>query len=200
MRRLMLIFMLCVFAASAFALDLNPPNWRTAPRTTFQLWGFDTNNANPLPDVYFGPFNPLPADVRPLAGHEWIAALDNRTGVWPLSGQVFVPIKNFPEPFNEKLIWIQLTWTTKGGVPVTEASGDNGLMVDGTLLSEVPLANGWTHSTYQITLQPNPTQELVHIYGAIYLDEMVIDTICIPEPATLSLLIAGALFAARKRH
>lgn len=195
MKRGVFLFFVLGVSFSALGLDLVQPEWRGHPRSTLQIWEFNTPDMNPVPDLYQGPFNPQPADIIPIAGDSWIQEKDGYIGIWPLSGEVYVPIYNFPEPLDYKLIQIQLTWTTKGSMPNVEASGDDGPMIPGTLLSETLLDDlGWYHSTFQIVLQPNPIQELVHVYGAIYLDEMVIDTICIPEPATLGFMAVGGLF------
>ncbi len=200
MKKISFVFLLLTLALPLFAEDLNPPPWRGHLRSTLQIWEFEENNSNPLPDLYDGPFNPQPADVIPVGGDQWLPDLDGMTGVWPLSGEIYVPIENFPEPLDQKLIWVQLTWKTKGNQPATEASGDNGPMVAGNLIGQTALDQGWYHSTYQIILQPNPSEELVHIYGAIYLDEMVIDTICIPEPATVVLMTMGGFLAALRKR
>ncbi|RKY06419.1 MAG: hypothetical protein DRP56_07445 [Planctomycetota bacterium] len=60
---------------------------------------------------------------------------------------------------------------------------------------------GWLTETYEFTITPNPAWEDIWFgfeeYPA-YVDQVVIDTICIPEPATLLLLSLGGL-ALRKR-
>ena len=200
MRKIPIVLLLFTLALPAWAVDLNPPVWRDNPRTTLQIWEFNINDVNPMPDDYVGPFDPQPADVKPYGTDSWLADYHGHQGVWPLSGEVFVPIINFPESLDEKRIWIQLTWRSKGGQPAVEASADQIPWVDGYQIGEASqLADGWYHSTYEIVLNPNPPEEMVHIYGAIYLDEMVIDTICIPEPTTVALLSIGGLLALRKR-
>ena len=178
------------------ALDLDPPDWRGHERSTYQFWDFSTADLAPLPeDGYENPFGPLPADVQPASGI-WYSEKDGHFGVFPLSGNIYVPIYNFPEPWDQKIIQVQLTWLSKtDGVPQIEAMGDDGVWMDGVHIAEkdVVLDQGWMHSTYLVILQPNPTQETVHIFGDIYIDDLVIDTLCIPEPATLALMIFGAI-------
>ncbi len=199
MKKILLTFLLSTLVLPLFADDLNPPAWRDASRSTLQIWEFSLNDVNPLPDITTNPF-PQPADVMPFAGDSWLDVYQGRQGVWPLSGEIYVPIWNYPEPLDEKRIWIQLTWRTKGSGPLLEASVPGGPMVDGSQIGDtILLPDGWNHSTYEIVLTPNPPEELVHIYGAIYLDEMVIDTICIPEPATMFLMAMGGFIALSKR-
>ncbi len=183
------------------ALDLNPPSWRNQPRATYQFWDFSINDLTPLPDGYNGPFNPLEADVRPSSG-VWLSQESGRNGVFPLSGEIFVPVYNFAKPLDQKIIRVQMTWLGKGGIPQVEAravSPDTipGITVSewvaGTLIKEESLAEGWMHGTYEVIVRPNPQQEIIHIFGPIYIDDLIIDTVCIPEPATWGLLGIGSL-------
>ena len=50
-----------------------------------------------------------------------------------------------------------------------------------------------------LNIEPNPAFEIVRIDGAVMVDEIVIDTICIPEPASLALLGLGGLALMRRR-
>ena len=51
----------------------------------------------------------------------------------------------------------------------------------------------------EMTIEGIPEFEVIRISGDIYLDEMVIDTYCVPEPASMSLLCLGALALIHKR-
>ena len=60
--------------------------------------------------------------------------------------------------------------------------------------------SGWYESTYTWEIYPNPFDEWFTIAGDILVDEIVIDTWCIPEPATLALLLIGGLALLRRRR
>jgi hypothetical protein len=67
-------------------------------------------------------------------------------------------------------------------------------------VEELPLADGWTETTYTWRIEPNPPDEFFTIGGTINVDELVIDTWCIPEPAALSLLALGSMVLLRRRR
>jgi hypothetical protein len=183
----------CLMVGSALADDLNPPAWRGQPRTTFGEWEFSTNNPTPPPEPgYLYPWGLPSTTVAPGLFQNWMDNWGERQGVWPLSGEIHVTIPNNPEPLPYKDIWIQLTWAQQAP-NVWPAVSETRFGVPATLLAEVPLPNGWFHSTYEIQLQPNPDWEQVLITGAVNVDEMVIDTRCVPEPGTLVLFVLGGL-------
>ena len=181
----------------ALADDLNPPSWRFEPGSTFQQWEFSTPDAAPPPDNWLNPYGMPTMQVLPILPYEpeW----DGRQGVWPLSGQMIVTIPNNPVPNPYKDIWLQLTWEEKdpGEVPGVQEL-DSGTYA--SLIDSIPVGGNWYLSTYYMRLTPNPPSETIHIDGLILVDELVIDTICVPEPGTLSILALGCLaFWLRRR-
>jgi hypothetical protein len=189
-------------AATATAENMVPAPWRGEDRTSLQRWEFSTN-ANPAPaDEYIGEFISPQATILNASAYK--PELDGRQGIWPLGGQIFVTVQDYPEPMPEKKIWIQLTWEEEnpGATPLVEAWAgvDKVDPVAGTLISQTDLPGNWWLSTYEITLSPNPPQETVHITHCIYVDELVIETQCMPEPATLSLLMAAGVVLLRRKR
>ena len=77
-----------------------------------------------------------------------------------------------------------------------------------TLMDTQNEPGGWIASAYEFVLPHNPAAESVVITGSLPgttfdLGEVMIDTICIPEPSSLALLAVGALsllYASRKRR
>jgi hypothetical protein len=61
--------------------------------------------------------------------------------------------------------------------------------------------NNWHQSVVELTMGPNPLVETIHVRAPIYIDEVVVDTICVPEPSALILLGLGSvsLLAYRRR-
>jgi hypothetical protein len=184
---------LCLVIGPALADDLNPPAWRGGTRTTFGEWEFTTSNPTPPPEPgYVYPWGLPTTEVFPGLFQNWLNEWGGRQGVWPLSGEIYVTIPNNPEPLPYKDIWIQLTWAQQAP-SVFPAVSETRFSVPATLIAETPLPNGWFHSTYEIQLFPNPDWEKILITGAINVDELVIDTQCVPEPGSVVLLVLGGL-------
>jgi len=210
-----LALLLFVGTTLALADDIQPPPWRGQWSTTSQVWEFLTPEPGILPDLGLRPDGPAPGGQPPLPstmlwvtpgpGMVWIPGdqPSGREGIWPLSGRMDVVVDNH-DPFNEyKLVWVQVTWRPQD-------IGEEPIFVDLMPPAEpryplelvappVPLGSGWFESTYTWRIYPNPQDEWFSITGTIDVDELVIDTWCIPEPATLGLLLVGGVLALIRR-
>lgn len=202
-----LMLMLCVCPALGTALPgpgeppaggQYPPEWRGQDGTTWAVWEFLTDDPNPPFDQGSNPYGETTLTVAPAPGHVWEDVYDGAQGVWPLSGTITIEIDNRPEPLPEKWILIELIWQSKGGGPSAKEL-DSG--ISGTILIDeaVPGTN-WRRKVYEIILPINPPHETILISGSIRVDRLSIDTICIPEPATLCLLAVGASLALLRRR
>lgn len=200
--------LLLTAAMPALADDLYPPSWRGQDGTTFAQWEFLTDDPNAPADLESNPYGDAMLTAQTGQQQYWEAQWGGRDGVWPLSGVIEVYIPNRPEPLPYKDIWVQITWAQQatGTMPLVWEK-DSGITA--TLENEVPLENTlepppagatWMHSTYSIHIEPNPDFETVRIDGAIMVDELVIDTICAPEPTALALLALGSLVVVNRRR
>ncbi len=207
--------------AAARADDLLPPEWRGQPGTTVQEWEFydPYTFEEPDGDLYYNPYG-TPSCSMTSGG--WVNQEGSgRRGILygnsllDIEGTFTIP--NDPDPNNEKLIRVQVTYTGSPTVvpsPVIRASVDDvyysGELVETVQLEKRPSVDQyWFLDVYDITIPFNPDTEKVHLSfvpsgtGTGYLDQVVIDTYCVPEPASLALLIsggAGLLFRRRRRH
>jgi len=214
MKTLLAVVVCVAVAAPALADDFLPPEWRGNENTTLQKWEFIDNQMTMIPPEP-GWGTPLPSthvlEVVPDPTHpEWIPEDDatwygsGRQGIWPLSGHMDVMVDNF-NPLNDwKVMWIQLTWheSVSGAKPQIEGLTPPFTTQEIVYESEQPLCGGWMHTAWEVWIMDNPPDETFQIYGDVLVDELVVDTWCMPEPATLGLLSLGglAMAAARRRR
>ncbi len=210
--------LLLAVATAAYADDLHPPNWRGNPGTSWAAWEFLQDNRTPPPDAGYLPFGPPTLVWTPGPGADWLPQKPpydppgmSGDGWANLSGDIDLTMPNSPELNPFKQVWIQLTWSPQvvGNVPFLQVFSPfqttpefSTPLVQTTLFEEYPgEPNGVKvyHSVYHVDLQPNPPWERIHIRGGIDVDELIVDTWCVPEPASLLMLTLGTLLVNRRR-
>lgn len=193
----------------AAADDLIPPPWeRGTPGSTFQEWTFDgppaAGDGYYLPEAVDNPFgDPVVYDPYYWDG-DWLETFEGRTGVIHPWDWIEIHLPNDPTPRPTKEIYIQITYWADGEIPDPDvyvpAGGDTI-----TLLDSLDLEDGWWYDRWHITIEPNPDFEEIDFWPLdgstydMYIDQIVVDTICIPEPGALSLLALGGLVFLRRR-
>ncbi len=192
--------------ASVKADDLYPPPWtRGGPGTTYQAWDFAAI-ANPVvADTYYNPYGTPTATIN---GGSWSYFYDNHIGVWTLGANDSIDfyVPNTPyDPYYTKEVWTQVTWQPNAGpAPVVTVDYGDEQSVVSTLQFTVAAGSGdWLQSVYLADLPINPASEDVIVTETGDVGQVVIDTICIPEPSSLALLALGGIsllsYASRKR-
>ena len=208
MKKSLLVFAALVavlMVSTAGAEDLNPPPWdRGGENTTYQRWEFGDSSLNPPPEEDVQ--NPLGTpvctipDTWPNTAH--LASYLDMGGVWRLESpdDIWITIQNYDNENPLKYIWMQITYASEEGAQplVLTNPGYTDIVVSDPIL----LGEHW-YVTYDITIEPNPPSEVIVIQPdacTTYIDEIVIDTICVPEPVTVCFLGLGALALLRKRR
>jgi len=221
------VLVLGALAASAVAEDLQPPWWRGQISTTSQVWEFLPGAVTPVPGVMIPPDGPALGGQPPLPSTQliwepgpeppWNMWLEQDwpfeyepgrfvgIGVIPLSGRIDVTVDNHNPPNLMKLIVVQLTWRPQDPGEEPIFLDFNPQPVEPPEIQEIALGDlqdplHWRETTYTWKFDYNPPDEFFAIGGTINVDELVIDTWCIPEPATLSLLALGGLAMLRRRR
>lgn len=204
-KRLAVLFMVAGLGMASPAFAVLQPPWRGEERSTFQEWDFAADSVTPSPnlDTLSNPYgDPL---LRVTAAGDWINTIDGHEGVWPLSGEIDVYLPNYQELQPMKEIWIQLTW---------KATDVDAFLPNEPLIGVAPFESmqvsredsagqdGWVSSLFMIDIWPNPSEEWISVKGDIMVDDLVIETYCVPEPVTILLLgVGGTLITfARKRR
>jgi hypothetical protein len=197
----------------ALAHDLMAPTWRGQEGTTHQEWRFDTP-ANPaVPEVISNQYGSAVAAISVGGmGSGWLdqlPAMGTQTGYWDISGQggaIVIDIDNRPVPLAYKEIWIQVTYYKDlTQAPLVDVPGAARLGGQSLLVENAPPIGAWMLDQSIWRLEPNPPHEqiviLPHGDGSV-IDQIVVDTICAPEPASLAgLVLAGtAVFGPRRRR
>ena len=202
------LVVLALTATSATADDLVPPPWeRGAEGTTFQVWEFNTPD-NPVPPDAVGnpfgdPFAIIIGSGLDTAAFDplWLAEDGQHAGVWRTEGYVGLWLPNDPIPRQWKHIWLQITYNAGNDYNPLIQTEPQYLVME--LINSQDAGGGYKHDTYSIIIEENPAAEAVTIlppFCAIYVDEIVVDTICIPEPAAMALISLGGMFLLRRRR
>ena len=197
----------------ATADDVMWPPWVDQDGTVAAGWGDWTGFPGPMPPDWWESNPSVSPD--PCA---WGATYDSaeflpdymgRDDVVKLTGDEDLMFR-MPNFFREnplKKIWIQVTYyqTDPGQYPWFEVTADIVGMSDPFLEDEIDWQDGWVTEAWSFEIWPNPLSEDIELNFAgpdvypAYVDQVVIDTQCIPEPTTIALLGIGALSLLRRR-
>lgn len=200
----------------AMAHDLVQPDWRGDPYTTFQEWRFDTG-ANPaVPESYDNEYGQPSAEITPgFLSEGWFEQLPGffgttQTGYWDLGGaegEMALTIDNYNEARPYKEIWVQVTYYGSFPYSAPSVTVPGATLLDsqpGLVVENVPGGGIWLLDQSIWRIEPNPTDEQIlieSIGNGLIIDQVIVDTICVPEPTSLAglMVVAGLMWIRRRR-
>lgn len=200
--------MLLIVSGPTLARDIVPVPWDPLyPTNTTQAWEFTvtgpwgppTYGNNPFgePNLivtgdFFWPYGVQGPDGMPIMALHFGA----------MGGSISITVPNFPLPNLMKMVQYQVT-SDKGmnGLPISMPPGT----IDPATIGNAMWPNGtWYTYSGVIGIPGNPPFETItfNFYPDTNVEEIVIKTVCIPEPATLGLVatgLAGLVMRRRRR-
>jgi hypothetical protein len=212
---LMLSFIMLLMPAVTFGHDLIQPAWRGEDGATYQEWSFSSDDNPAAPENVSNDFGPPSAAITTgdfASG--WLEdaiVFGSQTGIWDLgqSGSISLDIPNSSATGGYKEIWLQVTYFSDESFvysPEINVTGAEFLsdQWETMLVEEAPAPGGqWLLEKSVWRIYPNPQSEQVVITSdpmfTSMIDQIVVDTICVPEPFSCVLLGLGCLLLRRKR-
>jgi len=201
-----------VVASESLAVHVFNPPWVTNPNdpqwqggvTTSQVWEFAQGGPSLVEPAHVSnPFGPPQIRFQNTTA-ELVTDFPQQYGgpnVWTWhvdvdGGGVFLDIHNNPEPLFHKVIHLQYTSDKAGGVPSTNPPGT------ASAGGVAGLGGAWYTYEWTIEIQPNPNFETIFIPfpASSNIEEIEVNTICVPEPTSLIGLGLGGLAMLRRRR
>jgi hypothetical protein len=190
------------------------PSWSGQPGTTHQQWTFDDADNPATPEDCQNDYGMPVADIT-LGDFAsgWMndaMGFGTQTGIWDLgdAGTIVLDIDNQPLAGPYKEIWVQVTYFEDSLIPAPaiDVPGATLLAQETEIIlveATQPFGDWLMQKTvWQIT--PNPAFEQVMITAeaglTAMIDQVTVDTICVPEPASMVILMFGASALVLRRN
>lgn len=227
MSRKALLGLVCVLAVAlpatvAKARDLNPAPWDpNLPNQTWQIWEATATSsatyqvADPYTNPYYDPNNTysLPPHISmthaqvvqeygPDGPPVWTWHFGEQivTGGDTIDGTLGIYIPNNPDQNLYKQIFWQIT-ADQPLSPVPPTTTPPGTVLPAPYVNAQHNGTWYTYNGL-IQIEPNPSSEWINfeVPYSTNIEEIVVKTVCIPEPVTMGVLACGALALLRRRR
>ena len=213
-----IILLTFVFSVSGttLAMDVLPPVWRGAPDSTTQEWDFLTDGPlgdYPVPDGVSGINNTPYGDPGLLVtAGSYIPGVGLEPGGAWIGADLNTRILNTgdSDPGTWKDVRVQVTYGTQPGIsippPIIDIPWPGVAVPNNQQIFPQgigPTGIDWYVVVEDWTIVPNPPEEVITVtaeFPDTVISEIVVDTIHLPEPATIAILGLGALTLLRKRR
>ncbi len=204
---------------AAMADDFDPPYFRGYPLSYLAHWDLFTQgnfSAGITPELESSVDDDDPATYL-YDGIYTHLDFDSTDGwaLTPLGGGIYNPqrgatfaanVINWVDWLPEKDLRVQLTYTDSGNGPpsITEVTSHGPVSGGEPHTSESLASSGYggTQRSWIYSIYPNPDWEQIEFFlpqGTV-VEQIVIDSMSFPEPATLGLLLLGGLALLRRRR
>jgi hypothetical protein len=184
------------------AHDVSIPPWRGDPGSTYQHWSFDDNTSPQLADQVDNPYGDPGLTSCPSG--TWASENDDGYLDDINSLVVFIPNQTVENPL--KKVQVQVAYRGGAAPQYQLLAAYCGMPPSTELLMPTDVATEtvgeWTVDVVSFEIEPNPWFETVYATWpeAVDVTQVVVDTICIPEPATLAMLAIGFGLAFLRRR
>lgn len=228
-RRLLAVLCVVVLAGLAKA-SVMVPEWSGSERTvlaefdTWTVYDYDANGDYYQPDT-FAASDRDALDTSDTWGVTADAYLDLSAGEYLESfcyhddiirldinnGLDFMLANYVGGEFKE--VWVEVTYySCQDVIPVPdvwEAGADEYRTYAPTYWDMEVTADGWVTEAFSFIITPNPSWEVFNLNFEtadswdgypVYVDSVIIETICVPEPATMVMLALGGVVTAIRRR
>ena len=201
---LLVLSFLCCNVFGSYIADLNPPEWRGQEGTTAQVWSFSTDDPAPVADEYINPYG-TPCVYEEING-EWNFISYIPDSWLAESIEFYVPIDGSADA---TCYTIQTIWDPSATSPIElcfyiKDSEENTYQA---VMTDEYYASGGLYTSFELTIPNTGDYSILYyeayesvtgINTATFFKEIVIDTISVPEPMSLSLFALGGLLIRRK--
>jgi hypothetical protein len=220
MRKLLCVLIVLGFVAPTLADDFAPPLWRDDPLWYYAEWdmfvlGDFSAGINPDFEDSLDDSDPATYLYNAFSTHLDFDASDGWSLEPPQGGGIINPerdasfvanVVNWVDWLPEKYLRVQVTFTDGGnGAPDIVGADGFGPVSGGDphqTLIDPPMFVDANHVYWDMIILPNPDWEQIEFFLPMgtSVDQLIIESVSVPEPVTLGLMAFGAVALLKRRR